>query len=204
MARLETYQLQGKSTLWWEEIKMTWGIEEQEITWHDFQKHFKDNYLTERFYNQKENEFHNLRLGQLTMEEFVNKFMPSLRYVPYILEGKYKVQCFISSLPIFMKEKMEFDNLKIINEGIWKTRIFYQQMKQKGEGGRSGLNKKGLKSFLNDKNEKKIGGENVYRKQQIKFWRKNQQKFGFQTKTSQTEVASKPESSQSKKPPLQG
>lgn len=35
-AKLEIYQLQGKDTLWWEEIKMEWGVDEQEVSWDNF------------------------------------------------------------------------------------------------------------------------------------------------------------------------
>lgn len=52
-ARLAIYQLQGKAILWWEEIKTVIEINEQEVTWEQFQKHFKDRYLTERFYDDK-------------------------------------------------------------------------------------------------------------------------------------------------------
>jgi len=44
-ARLEIYQLQGKVTSWWEEIKEVDGIDEQGIMWDDFQWHFKNKYL---------------------------------------------------------------------------------------------------------------------------------------------------------------
>ena len=48
-ARLAIFQLQGKATLWWEEIKIVKGVSEQSITWEKFQKYFKERYLTERF-----------------------------------------------------------------------------------------------------------------------------------------------------------
>ena len=37
-ARLAIFQLQGKATLWWEEIKIVKGVSEQSITWEKFQK----------------------------------------------------------------------------------------------------------------------------------------------------------------------
>lgn len=52
-AQLVVYQLRGKATLWWEEIKTARKIDEQ-VTWNKFQKNFKDKYLTERYYNKKE------------------------------------------------------------------------------------------------------------------------------------------------------
>jgi len=87
-ARLPIVQLQGKATLWWEEVKTVHGVNEKNITWEKFYKFFKEKYLTERFYDEKENEFHDLHLGQMTMDEFTTKFTSLLRYVAYIHEEK--------------------------------------------------------------------------------------------------------------------
>lgn len=104
--------------MWWEEIKTVRKIDEQEVTWVEFQKHFKDKYLTKRIYDEKAKEFHDLSLGQLTIDEFITRFTFLLRYVAYIQEEKAKVQCFTSSLPAFMREKLEFDNPKTMDEAI--------------------------------------------------------------------------------------
>eukprot|EP00253_Pinus_taeda_P031271 PITA_31271 len=134
-ARLAIFQLQGKATLWWEEVKIVKGVTEQNITWDNFQRFFKERYLTERFYDEKAREFHDLRLGQQTMDEFITRFTSLLRYVPYIREEKAKVQRFVSSLPPYMRERIEFDNPKSMDEVIRKARICYQQ------GNRSNGNK---------------------------------------------------------------
>jgi hypothetical protein len=47
----------------------------------------------------KTKDFYELRLGQRTIDEFVNKFLELLRYVPYIKHEKVKMQQFISGLP---------------------------------------------------------------------------------------------------------
>eukprot|EP00253_Pinus_taeda_P005458 PITA_05458 len=132
-ARLAIFQLQGKATLWWEEIKIMKGVSEQSITWENFQKYFKERYLTKRFYDEKAREFHDLRLGQQSMDEFINRFTSLLRYVPYIKEEKGKVQRFVSSLPAYIRERIEFDNPRTMDEAIRKARICYQQNKQKGD-----------------------------------------------------------------------
>eukprot|EP00253_Pinus_taeda_P029692 PITA_29692 len=132
-ARLAIFQLQGKATLWWEEIKIVKGVSEQNITWEKFQKYFKERYLTEPFYDEKAREFHDLRLGQQSMDEFINRFTSLLRYVPYIKEEKAKVQRFVSSLPAYIRERIEFDNPRTMDEAIHKARICYQQNKQKGD-----------------------------------------------------------------------
>jgi hypothetical protein len=53
----------------------------------------------EKYFDEKAKEFYELKLGQLTIEEYVNKFLDLLRYVPYIKAKKVKVQFFISGLP---------------------------------------------------------------------------------------------------------
>eukprot|EP00253_Pinus_taeda_P017012 PITA_17012 len=151
-ARLTIFQLQGKATLWWEEVKIVKGVTEQTITWENFQSYFKERYLTERFYDEKAREFHDLRLGQQTMDEFITRSTSLLRYVPYIRDEKEKVQRFVSSLPPYMRERIEFDNPKSMDEAIRKARICYQKSKQKGEiVGRKWNEKKGFKSIVHNK-----------------------------------------------------
>eukprot|EP00253_Pinus_taeda_P020750 PITA_20750 len=151
-ARLAIFQLQAKATLWWEEVKMIRGVHEQDITWETFQRYFKEKYLIERFYDEKAREFHDLRLGQQTMDEFVTKFTSLLRYVPYIREEKAKVQRFIRSLPQAMRERIEFDNPKSMDEAIRKARICFQQNKQKGEGvGRQWMDKRNSRTAMGNK-----------------------------------------------------
>ena len=53
-AKLAIYQLQGKATLWWEETKMVHAIDEKIVTWEDFQVKFKNRYLNEHYYDDKE------------------------------------------------------------------------------------------------------------------------------------------------------
>ena len=105
-ARLAIYQLREKATLWWEELKNVWSIEDQDVTWDVFQQYFKDKYLTEHFYDEKSREFHDLKLGKLTMDEFITKFTSLLHYMPYLRDEKAKVQRFLSSLPTHMKERI--------------------------------------------------------------------------------------------------
>eukprot|EP00253_Pinus_taeda_P028630 PITA_28630 len=134
----------GKANIWCKEIKIVHDVNKQSITWDKFQKYFKEKYLTERFYDEKAKEFHDLRLGQLSMDEFTTDFTSLLQYIPYIREEKAKVQWFFNSLPLFMKEFLEFDNQKNTEEVIQKAWVCYQQNKKKG-GGKKWNDKKGSK-----------------------------------------------------------
>jgi hypothetical protein len=46
----------------------------------------------ERYYDENSKEFHDLKLGQMTIEDFVTKFVNPMRYVPYHREEKEKVK----------------------------------------------------------------------------------------------------------------
>ena len=58
----------------------------------------KQKYLSNRYYDDKIKEFHELRLGQQTMEEYENKFLELLRYVRYIKYENVNNQCFLGGL----------------------------------------------------------------------------------------------------------
>eukprot|EP00253_Pinus_taeda_P028202 PITA_28202 len=203
-ARLAIFQLQGKATLWWEEVKIVKGVTERTITWEKFQKYFKERYLTERFYDEKTKEFHDLRLGQQTMDEFINRFTSLLRYVTYLKEEKAKVQRFVSGLPMYMRERIEFDNPKSMDEAIRKARICYQQSKQKGDSTNRKWNEK--------KNSKAIGNNKGSRSSGIKGSNKNQNnreapRSAFRAKsigeTRMSEPPAKMDTEGSNRPPVQ-
>jgi hypothetical protein len=98
-ARVATFNLNGKDSIWWEDLKNMKGVREEDLSWKQFEKYFRKKYLSERYFDEKVKEFYELKLEQLTIEEYLNKFPDLLRYVPYIKAEKAKVQCFISGLP---------------------------------------------------------------------------------------------------------
>ena len=99
--------------------------------WKQFQKYFKQKYLSDRYYDDQIQEFHELRLGQQTMEEYANKFLEFLRYVRYIRDDKVKIQCFLSGLPQSYKDIIEFYEPRNLEEVIRKPKYCYDQRKGK-------------------------------------------------------------------------
>jgi hypothetical protein len=67
------------------------GIHE-DLSWKQFEKHFKKKYLSEKYFDGKNKDFYELKLGQLTIKEYINKFLELIRYVPYIKGEKVKLQ----------------------------------------------------------------------------------------------------------------
>ena len=90
-ARVSIFNLNGRASIWWEHLRKVKKINEWWIVWNQFKKYFKQKYLSDRYYDDKIKEFHELKLGQLTIEEYANKFLEPLRYVKYIRDDKVKI-----------------------------------------------------------------------------------------------------------------
>ena len=94
------------------------GIHENDLSWKQFEKYFKKKYLSEKYFDGKTKEFYELKLGQLTIDEYVSRFPELLRYVPYIKMEKEKVQQFISGIPKDYQNKIDFDEPKTLEDTI--------------------------------------------------------------------------------------
>ena len=90
-AHLSIYKLNGKEARWWRYLKHTKKDELREIPWDTFRKLFQEKYMSKRFFSKKVKEFHELRMGSMNTDPFINRFLDMLHYVPYIKEEKVKI-----------------------------------------------------------------------------------------------------------------
>jgi hypothetical protein len=109
------------------------GVREEDLSWKQFEKYFQKKCLSEIYFDEKAKEFYELKLGQLTMEEYVNKLLELLRYVPYIKAEKVKAQCFISGLPKEYQNRIEFDEPKTLEDTIRKATCCHEQYGPRAE-----------------------------------------------------------------------
>ena len=65
------------------------------------------------------------------MKDLNSKFLSLLRYVPYLVDEKPKVQRFLSCLPYHIKDIIEYDNLKTLEEAMRKANFYFEQNKKK-------------------------------------------------------------------------
>jgi hypothetical protein len=128
-----TFNLHGKASIWWEDLKNMKGVCEEDLSWKRFEKYFQKKYFSKRYFDEKAKEFYELKLGQLTMEEYVNKFLDLLRYVPYIKAEKAKAQRFISGLPKEYWNRIEFDEPKTLEDIIRKATYCHEQYGHQAE-----------------------------------------------------------------------
>jgi hypothetical protein len=120
------------------------GIREEELSWKQFEKYFWKKYLSEKYFDEKAKEFYELKLGQLTIEEYVSNFLDLLRYVPYIKPEKEKVQHFISGIPKEYRNQIEIDEPKTLEDTIRKETCFHEQYGHRAESHGDCKTKEGL------------------------------------------------------------
>ena len=144
-ARVAIFNINGRASIWWEHLRQVKKINDRKIFWKQFKNHFKQKYLSNKYYDDKIKEFHELKLGQLTMEEHANKFLKLLRYARYIRDDKVKIQRFLSGLPQSYKDRIEFDEPRILEEAIRKEKYFYDQNKGKPDIHKAWKDKKNKK-----------------------------------------------------------
>jgi hypothetical protein len=132
-ARVATFNLNVKASIWWEDLKNVKGVREEDLSWERFEKYFRKKYLSEKYFDKKTKELYELKLGQLTIEEYVSRFLELLRYVPYIKAEKEKVQRFINGLPKDYRNKIEFDEAKTLEGTIRRARYCHEQFGHRKE-----------------------------------------------------------------------
>ena len=125
-ARLAIYNLNGKAARWWRDLKNTKKDEVREICWSKLCKIFQEKYMLEILFDRKVKEFHELRMGFMTMDAFINRFIGLLHYVPYIKDEKVKIQQFLGCLPPSFWDRIEFNMPKNLDTTLDKARLYYE------------------------------------------------------------------------------
>ena len=91
--------------------------------------------MPERLFDPKVKDFHELCMGSMTMDTFINRFLDLLHYVPYIKEEKVNIKQFLGCLPPSFRDRIEFDMPKMLDTTLHKARLCYEngQLQQENE-----------------------------------------------------------------------
>jgi hypothetical protein len=130
-SRIAPYHLQGKESMWWDWLKQVKNLDEKRISWKQFKRYFQQQYLLEKYYDNNMQEFFELNLGNMTMDEYERKLFKLLRYVSFIKDDKVKIQKFLSRLSSFYRDKIQFDEPRNLEESIRKTKYLYEKNREK-------------------------------------------------------------------------
>jgi hypothetical protein len=68
-----------------------------------------------------------LKLGDMTMDEYEIKFLELISYMSFIKDEKVKIKRFLDELTSFHEVKIQFDEPMDLEEDIRKAKYMYQQ-----------------------------------------------------------------------------
>jgi len=90
------------------------------------QKLFLEEILVKQYYDKNMQDFFELKIGIMTMDEHERRFLELLRYVGFIKDEKVKIQRFLHGIPSFYSEKIYFNEPKTLEEFIRKSKYLYE------------------------------------------------------------------------------
>jgi hypothetical protein len=68
-------------------------------------------------------EFFELKLGSMTIDEYERRFLELLKYVSFIKDEQVKIQRYLSGMPSFISDKIQYDDPKTLEETIRRDKI---------------------------------------------------------------------------------
>ena len=92
--------------------------DEDTIYWRKFKKYFQKEYLSEHYYDKNMEELFELKLGSMTMEAFEKMFLELLNYADFIKDEKVNIQRFLSGLPEYYRDKIQYDRPRNLKDSI--------------------------------------------------------------------------------------
>jgi hypothetical protein len=116
--RISIYQLKEKVYIWWDELVQVKHVKEKNVTWREFKRHFEKKYLNKRYYDKKMKAFFEVKLGSMSIDEYERIFLELLKYVPFIKDDTIKIQRYLSGIPSFISDKIQYDDPKTMEETI--------------------------------------------------------------------------------------
>ena len=93
-------------------------IDEKKITWREFKRHFQKKYLTKRYYDNNMNGLFELKLGSMTIDEYERIFLELPKYVAFMKDDQVKIQKYLSGMPSFISDNIQYDDPKTLGETI--------------------------------------------------------------------------------------
>jgi hypothetical protein len=127
--RIAMYQLKGKASMWWDQLVQVKHNREKDITWKEFKRYFEKKYLTKRYYDRKMKEFFELKLGNMTIDEYKQTFLELLKYVPFIKDETVNIQRYLSGFPPSIGDEIQYYDPKTMEEKIRREKCLYEQQK---------------------------------------------------------------------------
>jgi hypothetical protein len=100
-------------------------------------------------------ELFELKLGSMTIDEYKRRFLELLKYISFIKDEIVKIQRYLSGLPSFISDKIQYDYPKTLEETIRRAKFLYNKQKERPTFQKSWEDKKKFKRDQRKKGNKK-------------------------------------------------
>ncbi|CAN6362592.1 unnamed protein product [Urochloa humidicola] len=132
---LATHKLVGTARAWWDSYCDS-HRNPAEITWDEFMEAFREHHIPEAIVDRKVEEFRNLKMGKMTVQEYTNRFQQLMRYAPDETNTeKKKIYYFRKGLHHGMKLHLEAHDVTTLHQLIGKA-LKVEKARQECEEGR--------------------------------------------------------------------
>jgi hypothetical protein len=112
---LASHQLSGPAADWWDTY-MEAHEEPKSINWPEFRATFRAHHVPQGVIKLKKKEFHDLKQGSMSVNEYVTRFTQLSRYGPHKVDTDEKKQeCFLNGLNdglAYALEARDFENFQ--------------------------------------------------------------------------------------------
>jgi len=98
-----TYLMNEDVEYWWAGMQQQMGTREELVSWANFRTHFLEKYFPDTARQDKEAEFLAMQQGDMTVQEYVNKFEHLARYSSQNITEEWKCLKFERGLRIELK-----------------------------------------------------------------------------------------------------
>ena len=103
--RLVAFQLEGEFQVWWDLVKVSRDVEK--MTWGEFRELFMNKFFLASTRHAKAREFLELKQGNMTVLEYVAKFIELARFGgDYVATDMAKVRKFEDGLKLYIRGKI--------------------------------------------------------------------------------------------------
>ena len=72
-----------------------------------------------------------LKIGSMTIDEYERRFLELLKYVSFINDETVNIHRYLSGFPLFISEKIQYDDPKTLEETIRRAKFLYDQKKSR-------------------------------------------------------------------------
>jgi hypothetical protein len=75
------------------------------------------------------NDLFELKLGSMTIDEYERRFLEMPKYVSFIKDKPVKIHRYLSGIPSFISDKIQYDDPKTLEETKRRVKFLYDQHK---------------------------------------------------------------------------